>query len=371
MLDGPKIIELRIWFDILTPKQIMFFKNFVERLKIDGHQVLCTSRNYREATQLAFLNNFQLVVVGKYGGQEKYGKLKASCERIIKLAKIVKKFNPDIVVSFSSPDAARVSFGLGIKHYVFNDSPHAEKVARLTIPLIDHLFCPWIIPKSAWNSYGIKSEKITQYKALDPYTWIRSVEKENSVNQKRMLRFLKIDPQKKTVLIRPDENKASYVTDNKKNQTVLIIDKIVNEFSDNTNIIILCRYSDQIQKFKERYSKKVFLIGKAVDGRSLLHISDLFVGGGGTMTAESVLLGKPTVSIAPVDFKVEQYLIEKGLIKKILDPENLVHVINKILNDPSYAKMINKKAMTFRNGMEDPVEVFLKFIKTIHPSITL
>ncbi len=367
MLDEPKIFELRFWFDILTPKQIMFFKNFVQKLKIDGHQVLCTSREYREVTQLALLNNFKLDIVGKYGGKEKYEKLRASCDRIIKLSKIIKKFGPDIAVSFSSPDAARVSFGLGIKHYVFNDSPHAEKVARLTIPLIDHLFCPWIISKSAWRSYGINKEKITCYRALDPYVWLRTLENNMIDNREKIIQFLKIDPQKKTILVRPDENKASYIIEGNKNQTISIIDKIVEDLSDKSNIIILCRYSDQIQKLRERYLKRVLLLGKAVDGRTLLNISDLFVGGGGTMTAESVLLGKPTISIAPIDFTVDDYLIKKGLVKKTRDPQNVINFITKILKDPNYAKIINKKANDLRKTMEDPVDVFLKFIKTNQP----
>jgi len=360
---------LRIWFDILTPKQIMFFKNFVERLKKDGHDVLCTSRRYREVTQLASLNNLQLVIVGRYGGEERYDKLKASCDRIIKLSKIIKKFNPDMVISFSSPDAARVSFGLGIKHYVFNDSPHAEKVARLTIPLIDHLFCPWVIPISAWNKYGIEMKKITMYQALDPYVWTKPFENKRNADKEKLLQCLKIkiDPKKKIVLIRPDENKASYIIDNKNNKTLSIIDKIVENLADEVNVIILCRYSDQIQKFKERYKDRVFLIGKAVDGRFLLEISDLFIGGGGTMTAEAVLLGVPTISVAPIDFTVEEYLIKKGLIKKIRNPDHIIDFVNRILQDLDYTKKFNKKSKTLRGNMEDPIEVFMKFVKKNQP----
>ena len=119
---------------------MMFFEPIINYLHSDGHIILCTSRKYREATELAKIIGIEFKEIGIHGGSEKYDKLLASTERIKQLLKIIKEFSPDLTISFSSPEAARISFGLGIKHYVFNDSPHAESVARLTIPLSDKLF---------------------------------------------------------------------------------------------------------------------------------------------------------------------------------------------------------------------------------------
>ena len=94
----------------------MFFKHVVDRLKEKNHDLLCTGRNYRECVQLSKLKKFELKTVGKYGGSSKYGKLRASSSRIFGLAKEIDKFKPDLCISFSSPEAARVAFGLGIPH---------------------------------------------------------------------------------------------------------------------------------------------------------------------------------------------------------------------------------------------------------------
>ena len=59
-----------------------------------------------------------------------------------KLSRKIKAFSPDITISFCSPEAARISFGLGIKHVAFCDSPHADAVMRLTLPLIQKLLIP-------------------------------------------------------------------------------------------------------------------------------------------------------------------------------------------------------------------------------------
>jgi len=136
----------------------MFFKYFVERLKKDNHDILCTGRDYREARELALLKNIKIKSIGKHGGDNKFEKLNASTERAYRLSEIINAFNPHLTVSFSSPEAARVSFGLGIKHFVFNDSPHATAVAKLTIPLVDRLFCPWVIPYKDWTEFGLEKE---------------------------------------------------------------------------------------------------------------------------------------------------------------------------------------------------------------------
>ena len=140
---------MKIWFDILTPKQIMFFKPAINILQKQGHEVLCTSRNYREANELSRLMGLNLLMIGNHGGSDLFDKLFQSSKRIMELAKIISKFSPNLVISFSSPEASRVSFGLGINHIGFNDSPHAEAVARLTIPLLTKLFSPSVIPISA------------------------------------------------------------------------------------------------------------------------------------------------------------------------------------------------------------------------------
>ena len=149
---------MKIWIDILTPKQLLFSESIVERLR-EKHELLCTSRNYNEVAKLVKIRNFDLVFVGKHGGGDKKNKLQASIDRIEKLSRKIEIFSPDIVISFCSPEAARISFGLGIRHIAFCDSPHADAVMRLTLPLIQKLLIPYAIPKNTFSKYGINEKK--------------------------------------------------------------------------------------------------------------------------------------------------------------------------------------------------------------------
>ena len=137
---------MKIWIDILTPKQLLFFEPMIKRLK-KNHSVLCTSRKYSEVTNLAKIRKIKLISIGKHGGSAKSSKLISSISRMGSISKIITKFSPDFTISFCSPEAARVSYGLGIKHVAFSDSPHATAVMKLSVPYVQKLLTPWIIPK--------------------------------------------------------------------------------------------------------------------------------------------------------------------------------------------------------------------------------
>ena len=369
---------MRIWFDILTPKQIMFFKYFVDTLKEEGHEILCTGREYREAKELAKIKKLDIHTVGKHGGDNKFEKLNKSTERAFLLSTFINSFKPDLTVSFSSPEASRVAFGLGIKHYIFNDSPHATAVAKLTVPLADRLFCPWVIPLREWTKLGLEQERLTQYKALDPIVWIKKELQYNTREEiSKMKKKLQLNNAKKTVLIRPEEIKASYITDKKVKSSIELIDDIVKKFSDEYNILILARYLDQVDFYKYRFEKKggTKIIETVTNGNLLLKIADLFIGAGGTMSAEAALMGKPVISISPINFYVEKYLIKMGLIKKVKTSTSLTKYIKTILSHNTARKTkknslnnnfdqenLQNLSLKIISEMENPIDIFKKFL---------
>ena len=341
---------MKIWFDILTPKQVMFFRRAASLLRSSGHDVLCTSRQYREAVELARIKKLDLVLVGSHGGADRYDKLRQSAGRTYELAEVVRRFGPDVAVTFSSPEGARVAYGLGIKHVGFNDSPHAEAVARLTIPLTSRLLCPWVIPYSAWARYGIAKKNITHYRALDPAAWLKHDETPE------------IEHGKKTILLRLEESKASYIAD-KNLGTGKMIDDFVAELWQSADIVALCRYPDQIAEVEARYGNRVQVLKDVVDGTALVKSAHLFVGAGGTMTAEAALLGKPAISIAPLQFYVEKYLLKSSLVKRATNTKSLVKLGRKMITDERYRQAQKKKAARILAGMEDPTDRIIRAVR--------
>ena len=341
---------MKIWIDILTPKQLLFSEPIIEKLG-QKHDILCTSREYDEVTKLAKIRHFDLIFVGKHGGGDKKSKLKASIERIENLSKKIRKFEPDVVISFGSPEAARISFGLGIKHIMFCDSPHANAVMRLTLPLIQKLLIPYVIPKKEFSKYGINEKNIVQYKAIDAV-----VTMQRKINQNIISPFK--NNNKKNILIRVEEEQAAYTS--KSSKIIPIIQKIANDYKDE-NIIVLGRYTQQIVNLQKIMGKKIKVIKMSFDGKYLLNDTDVFIGSGGTMTAESALMGIPTISYNAVPNIIENFLVKKSLVKRETNPKKVSNEIKRIFarkNDQN-----KKRAKKVVKQMEDPIEKLIKIIK--------
>ena len=341
---------MKIWIDILTPKQLLFSEPIIEKLG-QKHDILCTSREYNEVTKLAKIRHFDLIFVGKHGGGDKKSKLKASIERIEKLSKKIENFEPDVVISFGSPEAARISFGLGIKHIMFCDSPHANAVMKLTLPLIQKLLIPYVIPKKEFSKFGINEKDIVQYKAIDAV-----VTMQRKINQNIISPFK--NNNKKNILIRVEEEEASYTS--KSSKIIPIIQKIANDYNDE-NIIVLGRYTQQIINLQKIMGKKIKVIKMSFDGKYLLNDTDVFIGSGGTMTAESALMGIPTISYNAVPNIIENFLVKKSLVKRETNPKKVSNEIKRIFtrkNDQN-----QKRAKKVVKQMEDPIEKLIKIIK--------
>ena len=362
---------LKIWFDILTPKQIMFFKPVIDILKKQNNEILCTSRNYREANELSTIKELELLIIGNHGGADLYDKIVESPNRIKDLLKIIQKFSPDLVISFSSPEAARISFGLRIDHIGFNDSPHAEAVARLSLPLLTKLFSPSLIPLSSWTKYGISPDNIIQYNGLDPVAWLmphhNDIHHKQNKNNNKIFDKLKIDRSKKSILIRLEESQAAYIHNHKLIvEPNSLVESVVKRFHSDYNVLILCRYSDQITELSKRFKNKAIVLNEVVDGINLLKNIDIFIGAGGTMTAESALLGIPTVSIAPVRFYIDDYLQKIGLIKRSFDASSLLSDVEFFLKNRNDCLLLAKKANKILREMENPLDKLLAYINSNH-----
>jgi len=346
---------LKIWIDVLTPKQYHFFGHFFNKLE-HKHKILVTSRNYHQIQNITKFGNMRLKLVGKHGGSKKSDKLKASNNRTKLLMEKIQKFSPNLVISFCSPEASRVAFGLGIKHIAFSDSPHANAVMKLSLPLVQKLMTPWIIPKKEFTKFGISEKNIIHYKAIDASIII----KRQIINNPP-----KISRNKKIILVRIEETEAAYASKNR-SKFVIILKDIIKKCPD-ARILVLSRYKWQNDFLKQNFGNKIKIMKNLVDGKAVLLEADVFVGSGGTMTAESALLGIPTISYSAIPNIVENFLAKKKLLIKSTKPEIIAKSTLRLLNLSNIErKKIKKRAKKIQKSMEDP---YSKLISTIKSTI--
>jgi predicted glycosyltransferase len=294
-----------------------------------------------------------LKFVGDRGTRGPEEQLLAATKRQAEIISVVMEFKPMVAVSTASAVCARVAFGLGIKHIAVNDSPHSEIAGRLSLPLSHHLLCPWVIPYKAWQKFGIQRKQVTTYHALDPAAWLKREPLRGPVP--------KLDPDKKTITVRVQESDAPYLAKADTTWTDNVLGSLVEAFPD-ANLVALCRYSLQVDEIRRKFGSRWFVPDEVVSGHDLLEKTDLFVGMGGTMTAEAALMGVPVVSAFQGSLFTDSYLKTVGLLAKALTTSGLISYARRFLTE-SFKVGFRKKAKRVLDSMDDPVPKIAGFIE--------
>lgn len=327
--------------DVLTGKQLLFAEPMIRRLEKEKNSVLCTTRDYRELNGLVRIRKIKARSVGRHGGRENLSKLVCSARRIERLSKIVYGFRPDLAVSFQSPEAARVAFGLGIRHVGFADSAHAAAVMKLTVPYLDRLLIPWIMRKEGFARYGISEKNILRYRAIDA-----------AVTSKRSFsRRLRLRKDSKIIMVRMAEEQASY-NEFPDAGIIPIIDRIL-ECLPGFRVVVLARYAEQIRFLRRQFGRKVGIMRQVSDGKDILRYADVFIGSGGTMTAEAAFLGIPAISYSGrKDYEVDAFLEKKRIIVREQDPGKIPGIVKRLAKKDGSAA--GERARRLLETMEDP-----------------
>ncbi len=348
-----------IWVDFVAPKDVLYFKSMIKRLKNRGDTVIATTRKFREVNELMRLNNIEAEILGRYGGGSLKGKLVAGAKRIIKLADYISRFDVDVLVSYCSPEATRVAFGLQIPIINIYDAPHAVKQVLLVSRLVDVHLSPKCIPKEDWLELGFKPEQLTFYDAIDPAAWLK-----NFSPDEKIIKNLGLNPDKKIVVVRAEEAFASYLL-NKASDDDPLISPLINELlklKEELQIVVLYRYGRQKSSLK-KISSKLIIPEHVIDSASLISRSILFIGGGGTMSCEAALLGTPTISFFPGRLYYEEPLIKENLLYHPKELNQAKKLIKETLSQPQeYFDAFKERARLLLNRMEDPTD---KLIITI------
>jgi uncharacterized protein len=343
--------------DLLTPKQLLFFRPVIGELRARGHDVLATSRRYREVEQLSSLLGMDLQFVGARGGKEPVDQLRASLERMKSLLPKVEGFRPDVAVSVASADCARISFGMRVRHVAVNDSPHSMVADKLALPLSSHLLTPWVIPYTAWYRFGLRKDDITRYRALDPAAWLKREPPTPADSRVR---------ERPMILVRLEESYAPYMMGTDESWPGTVLERLASQFKD-FRLVALCRYQDQLERMRSKFGGSFEVPEKVVDGAAMIKRSDVFIGMGGTMTTEAALLGVPTISAYQGSgLYTERYLLSQKLLLKTQNLDTLTRYVKMALT-PGYRDRCARNAKRVLDSMEDPVAKVVDYLTDSRP----
>lgn len=315
----------------------MFFSPFIRIMQKRGISVLVTAREgegYKEVVDLLRLYDIDFVNRGFFGGANLGDKLKASIHRQLALMEYVEKCNITKLVCLCSVDANRVAFGLGIPIINFYDIPLSDCTAdfkkalpqaRLTLPLSTKAFRPYMVPQSIFERFSLEPDQIHSYNFLDVVAWLHDFVPDRTFFDD-FLTSRGLDKNKKTIVVREEEFKASYVA--KKYPMLYEGLKIIHETMD-VNIILIPRY--EAEPLKLMFPFATVLEEKMII-QHLLAFADLFIGGGGTLNSEACFFGTPTISTRSFISHYDKLLIDSGLMEKADTRDELVTITKEIIS---------------------------------------
>ena len=297
-----------IWFDTLTPKQTMLFLAIGKVLNSLGFETIYTTREHDYIHDIFRENNIQAKSMGVYGGSTLEGKLVASVNRMLELTEYIASYQDQIIcaISFSSPDASRVAFGLGIPLILFNDTAHSKPVGKLTFSLARYLITPSCINKKAFIELGANPKIIHHYEGVD------EVEYMSEVNYNEFLKKRQEAKEKDNsyLVFRPEESFASYMEDKESKPYLEILQYLIEKHKG--EIMVFPRYPEQKQIILEKFEGQIVVPSNGFHFLELLSNAEMVITGGGTMGREAALLGVPSLTYFWRHLEPQTFIEKRG-----------------------------------------------------------
>lgn len=290
---------MKIWFDLTNSPHINFFRQMIEELKAEGHEVVITCRPLANTIDLLDLYKMDYTVVGKHYGKSSRKKAMGFFVRVNQLRKFLKKTKVDVGISqssFYSPIAGKLA---GVPTIYTNDNEHAAG-NKISFLFAKRIFVPEFIPKENVTNALVKEKKVMQYPGVKEgiYLW-------------KKYKGFKLDTSKlNKIYIRTEPQLAQYYSA-KQN----FMNGIIKDLKDKYEVVILPRTADQAEYYSTEEFKGVTVCKKPLPFEEIAKDCLLFIGAGGTMTREMAVIGIPTISVyqdALLD--VDKYLIKEGIM---------------------------------------------------------
>lgn len=325
---------MRVWYDACTGKHVRYGVAIARKLRKKGYEVILTTRKHPDTLPLVELLNEKFIVIGRYSPKSLLHRLKGSLQRQLTFCKTFGQSPPNVAISHGSVDQIRVAFGLGIPIITTVDTPYAEAVHRLTLPLADFIVVSKAIPIETIQRYNVKG-KIIQFDGVDEVTWIS--------NFKPMVKYEFGRP---LIVVREVEEKAVYA---KRKFSLINLAKKLRKLG---TVVFLPRY--------RRASIKNLIVPKGfVDSASLVAQADLFVGAGGTITREAALQGTPAIIVDIFQEQyVNDYLAERGFPIFRTDLSSAFALAREVLGQKRNVRNLLTK-------LENPAYVILNIVESL------
>ncbi|RWQ07257.1 DUF354 domain-containing protein [Mesorhizobium sp.] len=303
---------MKIWIDLSTAPDPLFFRPLIKRLNERGHTTWLTARDFSETTAIAKMCGLPVEVIGRHGGSTMMGKGAAIFKRAAMLAHRVYNERFDVAVGFNSYAQALAARLVSIPLVTCMDYEH-QPANHVAFRLARCIVVPSGFNLEALRRQGGKPSKVRFHDGLKEHVTL--VDFTPNPDFPKSLRAYNITDEDVLVLIRPPATQSAYHRFEND-----LFAHLVHHFSRmaKTKVILLPRYSSQSESFRAAGGRNLIIPTEVLDGLNLIYYADLVISAGGSMNREAVVLGTPACTVfrgrmAGVDLK----LIAEGALGRI------------------------------------------------------
>ena len=318
---------MRVLVDINHPAHVHFFRNFITGMRERGHEVLIAASEKDIATQLLREYGFDFLHVGSYG-KSIIRKILNVPVMALRMFRLVKKYQPDVLVGLASSRITHAAFLSGKTAYVFTDTEHASEQILLFRPFAQKIITPDVFTRKL-------GRKHLTYPGFHELAYLHPDQYQPDPGS---LTEAGLSPDSTFFILRFVSWEASHDI-GKRSMSPEQRLQLIDHLSKMGRVIIsseaplppeLLPYAMNIPSAKMH---------------DLLHYATIYIGEGGTMAIEAALLGTPSILVNPLKAGVFDELKKRyRLLEQVSDYEEMTVKINSLLSNKHLkAQWLEKK----------------------------
>jgi uncharacterized protein len=300
---------VKIWIDLSNSPHPLLFTPIGRELERRGHTVLVTARDNAQTLELARERWNNVEAIGGPSPRSRVAKAAAVARRVRDLREWATTARPDVALSHNSYAQIAAARSLGIRAVTAMDYEH-QPSNHLAFRLAHRILLPEALPLRTVRMQGARPPKVRRYPGLKEQIYLGDFEPDPNI-----LACVGIDREPETVVVAlrgPPVGALYHQFGNP------LFAELLKELAARSQVccVVLTR-TDEQRATVECLNGNFVAPTSAIDSRSLLYASDLFIGADGTMTREAALLGVPTLTIyAGRPPAVELWLERQGLLSR-------------------------------------------------------
>ena len=306
---------MRVWIDLANSPHVAFFEPIVADFRSRGWDVALTARDHAQTAPLARRVWPGTPVVGGESPRGRAAKGWAIARRAEALRRFARRTRPDVALSHASYAQVVAARAAGVRAVVMMDYEH-QPANHLSFRLASRVVVPRFFPGKALRRFGARPRKVVRYEGFKEEVYLAGFRPDPAV-----LDELGLDHERVIAVFRsPPEGALYHRVANERFDELLRAARL----RDDVQPVLLPRTREQAEA--ARQTDGLVVPTQPVDGRSLLAFADVMIGGGGTMSRESALLGTPTYTVfAGALAAVDAELIRMGRMRDLRDPATTPH----------------------------------------------